>query len=162
EALAELGHELVIARSGEAALKRLLTEDFALILLDLHMPGMDGYETAQFIRGRRRTSHIPILFVTAVFRDEPHIFQAYSAGAVDVVFKPVDPFILRSKVSVLVDLYLKNEEIKRQSEHRKRLLDENLKALGEKARAEAALQEARVRQEAILAALPIVFVSRCP
>jgi PAS domain S-box-containing protein len=160
QALVELGHELVVARSGEEALKRLLTEDFALILLDLHMPGMDGYETAALIRARRRTSHIPIVFLTAVFRDEAHLFQAYTAGAVDVVFKPVDPFILRSKVQILVDLHLKTEEIKRQSEHRKWLLDENIRVRNEKAHAERALQEARARQEAILKSLPIVFTSR--
>ena len=160
QALEELGHDLVVAKSGEEALKRLLTEDFALILLDLHMPGMDGYETAEFIRKRKRTSHIPIVFVTAVFRDEAHLFQAYSAGAVDVVFKPVDPFILRSKVQVLVDLHLKTEEIKRQSDHRQRLLDENIRVRLEKESAERALEAARARQEAILKSLPIVFTSR--
>ncbi|MBS0298077.1 MAG: response regulator [Proteobacteria bacterium] len=160
QALEELGHELVTAKSGEEALKRLLVEDFALILLDLHMPGMDGYETAALIRTRRRSADIPIVFLTAVFRDEAHLFQAYTAGAVDVVFKPVDPFILRSKVSILVDLHLKTEEIKRQSEHRKWLLDENLRVRGEKARAEKALRESQERQEAILKCLPIVFTSR--
>jgi signal transduction histidine kinase/DNA-binding response OmpR family regulator len=160
QALEELGHELVIAKSGEEALKRLLVEDFALILLDLHMPGMDGYETAALIRTRRRTADIPIVFLTAVFRDEAHLFQAYSAGAVDVVFKPVDPFILRSKVSVLVDLHIKTEEIKRQSEHRKWLLDENIRVRNEKDHAERALRESQQRQEAILRSLPIVFTSR--
>ena len=160
QALEELGHELVTAKSGEEALKRLLVEDFALILLDLHMPGMDGYETAALLRTRRRSADIPIVFLTAVFRDEAHLFQAYTAGAVDVVFKPVDPFILRSKVSILVDLHLKTEEIKRQSEHRKWLLDENLRVRGEKARAEKALRETQERQDAILQSLPIVFTSR--
>ena len=86
---------------------------------------MDGYETAQLIRPRKRTAHIPIVFLTAVFRDEAHLFQAYSAGAVDVVFKPVDPFILRSKVAVLVDLHLKTAGDQRQAGHRQRLLEEN-------------------------------------
>src|SRR3954470_11194233 len=112
QALEELGYELVVARSGEEALKRLLSEEFALILLDLHMPGMDGYETAALIRSRKRTSRTPIVFLTAIFRDEAHVFKAYSAGAVDMVFKPVDPFILRSKVAVLVDIYLRTEEAK--------------------------------------------------
>ena len=107
QALEVLGHDLVVARSGEEALRQLLTEQFAVILLDLHMPGMDGYETAELIRSRKRSASTPIVFLTAIFRDEAHVFQAYSAGAVDVVFKPVDPFILKSKVSVLVDLYLK-------------------------------------------------------
>ncbi|MEI9889775.1 MAG: response regulator [Caulobacteraceae bacterium] len=111
QALEDLGHETVIAHSGKEALRQLLDGEFAVILLDLHMPEMDGYETARFIRGHPRTKHIPIVFVTAVFRDEAHLFQAYSAGAVDVVFKPVDPFILRSKVSVLVDLHQKTTEL---------------------------------------------------
>jgi signal transduction histidine kinase/FixJ family two-component response regulator len=160
EALSELGHELVIARSGEEALKRLLAEDFALILLDLHMPGMDGYETAALIRARRRNSGTPILFLTAVFRDEAHLFQAYSAGAVDVVFKPVDPFILRSKVSVLVDLHVKTREIKRQADHHKRLLDENIRVRREKDQAQRTLERVRARQEAVLRSLPIAVHSR--
>src|SRR5690606_7060323 len=148
QALESLGCDLVIARSGEEALRLLLTEEFAVILLDLHMPGMDGYETAALIRQRRRTRDTPIVFLTAVFRDEAHLFQAYSAGAVDVVFKPVDPFILRSKVSVLVDLHLKTLEVRRQAEESRRLLEENVRVGNEKAAAEQALRQARARQEA--------------
>ena len=159
-ALEELGHQIIVARSGEEALKRLLQDDFAVILLDLHMPGMDGYETAAFIRQRRRTSRVPIVFLTAVFRDEAHVFQAYSAGAVDVVFKPIDPFILRSKVQVLVDLHLKTREVQQQAEHQQRLLDENVRVLREKAQAELALRRTQERQQAILKSLPIVFHSR--
>src|SRR5438270_13728115 len=81
QALEDLGHELVVAHSGKDALRQLLAGDFAVILLDLHMPEMDGYETARFIRGHPRTKDIPIVFVTAVFRDEAHLFQAYTAGA---------------------------------------------------------------------------------
>jgi CheY-like chemotaxis protein len=129
ETLEELGHELVTAKSGPEALRKLLEEEeFAVILLDLHMPGMDGYETAELIRKRKRTKDTPIVFVTAVFRDEAHIFQAYSAGAVDVVFKPADPFILRSKVQVLADLHLKRREVQREAEHSRRLLEERRRA----------------------------------
>ena len=160
QALEELGHELVVARSGEEALRRLLTEEFALILLDLHMPGMDGYETAALIRSRKRTASTPIVFLTAIFRDEPHVFQAYSAGAVDVVFKPVDPFILKSKVTILVDLYLKTEEIKRRSAYQQWLLDEHARMKAEKAITEKALQRTEARQEAIMKSLPIVIHSR--
>jgi PAS domain S-box-containing protein len=160
QALEDLGHELVVARSGEDALRRLLTEEFALILLDLHMPGMDGYETAALIRTRKRTKDTPIVFLTAIFRDEAHVFQAYSAGAVDVVFKPVDPFILKSKVTVLVDLYLKTEEVKRQSTYQQWLLDEHARVKAEKALTEKALRRTEARQEAILQSLPIVFTSR--
>jgi signal transduction histidine kinase len=147
-ALEELGHELVVARSGEEALRRVLTDDFAVILLDLHMPGMDGYETAALIRSRKRSRNTPIVFVTAVFRDEPHLFQAYASGAVDVVFKPADPFILRAKVQVLVDLHLKTMEISREAERRQRLLEENARVRAEKLRAEAQLAQAQ-KMEAV-------------
>jgi len=160
QALEELGHELVVARSGEEALRRLLEETFAVILLDLHMPGMDGYETAELIRLRKRSAGTPIVFLTAIFRDEAHVFQAYSAGAVDVVFKPVDPFILKSKVSVLVALYLQTEEVKRQSAYRQWLLDEHARIKAEKAMAERALRRTEARQQAILQSLPIVVHSR--
>ncbi|WP_165186128.1 response regulator [Caulobacter soli] len=160
QALETLGQELVVARSGEEALRRLLTDDFAVILLDLHMPGMDGYETAELIRQRRRNRDVPIVFLTAVFRDEAHIFKAYSAGAVDVVFKPVDPFILRSKVQVLVDLHIKTLELEQQSESRRLLIEENARIHAEKLAAERALRRTQERQEAILRALPVVFHSR--
>jgi len=160
EALEVLGHELVIARSGEEALRLLLQQEFAVILLDLHMPGMDGYETARLIREHPRTRDTPIVFVTAVFRDEAHIFQAYTAGAVDVVFKPVDPFILRSKVAILVELHLKTLEVRRQAEEQHALLEANARISEEKLAAELALREARERQDTILKSLPVVFTSR--
>jgi signal transduction histidine kinase len=160
QALEALGQELVVARSGEEALRKLLIDDYAVILLDLHMPGMDGYETAALIRQRRRNRDVPIVFLTAVFREETHIFKAYSAGAVDVVFKPVDPFILRSKVQVLVDLHLKTLELARQSEGRRLLLEENARVHAEKLVAERSLRSSQERQQAILRALPIVFHSR--
>lgn len=160
EALEVLGHELVVARSGEEALRLLLGQEFAVILLDLHMPGMDGYETARLIREHPRTRDTPIVFVTAVFRDESHIFQAYSVGAVDVVFKPVDPFILRSKVAILADLHLKTIEVRRQGEERSALLEENARISEQKLAAEMALRAARERQDAILKSLPVVFTAR--
>jgi len=160
EALEVLGHELVVARSGEEALRLLLVQEFAVILLDLHMPGMDGYETARLIREHPRTRDTPIVFVTAVFRDEAHIFQAYSVGAVDVVFKPVDPFILRSKVAILADLHLKTIEVRRQGEERSALLEENARISEEKLAAELALRTARERRDTILKSLPVVFTAR--
>ena len=97
--------EVVSVTSGEDALKRLLTEDYAVILLDAHMPGMDGFETAGHVKQRERTRHIPILFLTAVDYD-PHLaFRGYQAGAVDYITKPFDPWVLRSKVAVFVDLW---------------------------------------------------------
>jgi signal transduction histidine kinase/DNA-binding response OmpR family regulator len=160
QALEELGHELIVARSGVEALRFLLQHEFAVILLDLHMPGMDGFETAELIRSRKRTRNTPIVFLTAIFRDEAHVFQAYSAGAVDVVFKPVDPFILKSKVNVLVDLYLKTESMKRQAIYRQWLLEEHARVMAEKIDAERALRRNEARQEAIMKSLPIVFHSR--
>ncbi|HXA41260.1 MAG TPA: response regulator [Phenylobacterium sp.] len=160
QALEGLGHELVVAPSGDEALRRLLHDDFAVILLDLHMPGMDGYETAALIRSRKRTSRTPIVFLTAIFRDEAHIFKAYSAGAVDMVFKPVDPFILRSKVSVLVDIHLRTEEAKRLAAHRQWLLEENARIHASKLHAERALRRSEAHQQAILQSLPIVFHAR--
>lgn len=160
EALEVLGHELVVARSGEEALRILLVQEFAVILLDLHMPGMDGYETARLIREHPRTRDTPIVFVTAVFRDEPHIFQAYSVGAVDVVFKPADPFILRSKVAILADLHLKTLELRQQNEERQALLEDHARISEEKLAAERALRATRERQDAILKSLPVVFTSR--
>jgi signal transduction histidine kinase/DNA-binding response OmpR family regulator len=158
--LEDLGQTLVVAHSGEEALKYLLHDDFALILLDLHMPGMDGYETAALVRARKRTRHIPIVFLTAVFRDNSHLLQAYSAGAVDMMYKPVDPVMLRSKVSVFVDLFLKQAEIRREAELRHRLQEENFRVRTEKLVAEQALRRTQERQEAILKSLPVCFYSR--
>jgi CheY-like chemotaxis protein len=103
--------ELVAVTSGEDALKRLLVEDYAVILLDAHMPGMDGFETAGHVKQRERTRHIPILFLTAVDYD-PHLaFRGYQAGAVDYITKPFDPWVLRSKVAVFVDLWTTHTQL---------------------------------------------------
>ena len=105
----------------------MLREEFAVILLDVRMPGMDGYEIAGFIRARARSSRTPIIFLTGLSRDELHVFRGYSAGAVDFVFKPVQPLILKSKVDVFVELFLKTEEIRRRAEQERNLLLQNLK-----------------------------------
>lgn len=103
--LASLDQELVRAHSGEEALKRLLTDEYALILLDVQMPGMDGFETAARIKERERTRGIPIIFLTALDPGSQHSFRGYAAGAVDYISKPFDPWLLRSKVSVFVELH---------------------------------------------------------
>ena len=108
--LQDLG-EVVLARSGEEALRHLLKGEFAVILLDVYMPGMDGYETAQIIRNRDQTKGIPIVFLSAVNMEAVHLLRGYSMGEVDYVFKPVDPIVLRSKVAVFVDLFAKTKEI---------------------------------------------------
>ena len=116
EAILEpLGQELVKANSGEEALKFLLQREFAVILMDVQMPGMDGFQAAALIKQRERTRTIPIIFLTALSRDAAHIFKGYAHGAVDYLLKPFDPEILRSKVSVFVDLFLKEQQIQRQS-----------------------------------------------
>lgn len=110
--------ETVSVTSGDDALKRLLIDDFAVILLDAHMPGMDGFQTAEHIKQRERTRHIPILFLTAVDYDAHLAFRGYQAGAVDYITKPFDPWVLRSKVAVFVDLWNMHAELAEQvAEH---------------------------------------------
>ncbi len=111
-----LDQELVTAESGEEALKHLLTDDFAVILLDVQMPGMDGFETAEHIKQRERTRHVPIVFLTAIDREPHHAFRGYSVGAVDYLAKPFDPWVLRAKVSVFLDLWEKNRQLQEQAD----------------------------------------------
>ncbi|WP_035846094.1 response regulator [Kitasatospora azatica] len=113
--LSALDQTLVRAVSGEEALKALLNDDFAVILLDVQMPGMDGFETAAHIKRRERTRDIPIIFLTAINHGPHHTFRGYAAGAVDYISKPFDPWVLRAKVSVFVDLYMKNCQLKEQA-----------------------------------------------
>jgi PAS domain S-box-containing protein len=114
--VSNLGENIVCARSGKEALKCLLKEEFAVILMDVSMPGMDGFETAQLIRQRPRTEHVPIIFVTSISDSDKHMFRGYSVGAVDYILSPIVPQVLRTKVSVFVDLYKKAEQIRRQGE----------------------------------------------
>src|ERR1700690_3399821 len=113
-ALAGLGEELVLAHSGKEALRHLLKDDFAAVLLDVRMPEMDGFETAEMIRSRPRSRQIPILFLTG-YRNEEHLFRGYDLGAVDFLFKPIVPEVLRSKVSVFVELSRKAELLEQQA-----------------------------------------------
>ncbi len=123
--LEPLGQNLVRAESGEAALRRLLQDDFALILLDIQMPGLDGFETAELIKARPRTRNVPIIFLTAINKELRHIHRGYETGGVDYLFKPFDPVVLRSKVAVFLDLHDKTEAL-RLSEERLRLLVEHV------------------------------------
>src|SRR5690349_16847313 len=154
--LEDLG-EVVLARSGEEALRHLLKGEFAVILLDVYMPGMDGYETAQIIRKRDQTKGIPIVFLSAVNKEAEHLMRGYSMGAVDYVFKPVDPIILRSKVAVFVELFEKSKEVERKARQEQALLDANLRANAERLRAEQGLRRAEQRQAAIIQSLPMVL-----
>jgi len=114
--LESLGEEIVKASSGREALRHLLDEEFAVILLDVMMPGMDGFETATLIRQRDRSRHTPIIFLTALGKSEEHLIRGYDVGAVDYLFKPIVPEVLRSKVTVFADLYRKSRLIQRHSE----------------------------------------------
>src|SRR4029079_2141755 len=122
----------------------------ALILLDIEMPGMNGFETARLIRGRLRTRHVPIIFVTALSRAHPEILEGYALGAVDFLFKPIVPEILRAKASVFVELRRRTDEVARQAEllreaerqeHKRRLAEERQRWEGDGAREQVAKEE---------------------
>jgi len=149
--------DVEVAQSGEEALRHLLKGEFAVILLDVFMPGMDGYETAQIIRQREQTKRIPIVFLSAVNKEKEHLIRGYSMGAVDYVFKPVEPVVLRSKVAVFVDLFTMNQEIQRKAEQEQKLLDANLKANAARLKVEQELRVAEQRQAAIIQSLPIIL-----
>src|SRR5205085_1924563 len=129
---------LVRASSGKEALRALLTHDFALVLLDVQMPDMDGFETATAIKSHPRTAEIPIIFVTAINHDAAHVFKGYERGAVDYVLKPFDADILKAKVSIFVDLYTRGETIKVQATLLHRAEIEALERKTEQLAAEAA------------------------
>jgi signal transduction histidine kinase/two-component SAPR family response regulator len=149
--------DVVLARSGEEALRHLLKGEFAVILLDVYMPGMDGYECAQLIRSREQSKRIPIVFLSAVNKEAEHLMRGYSMGAVDYVFKPVEPVVLRSKVAVFVDLHTMRREIQRKALAEQQLLDANLRANADRLHAEQELRLAEQRQAAIITSLPIVL-----
>ncbi|MGB9458930.1 MAG: ATP-binding protein [Bryobacteraceae bacterium] len=141
--LGGLGEELVIARSGKEALRHLLNDDFAAVLLDVRMPEMDGFETAELIRSRPRTKHVPILFLTG-YRNEEHLFRGYHLGAVDFLFKPIVPEVLRSKVAVFVELSRGNAKLQKQAETLRRQAE--------------VLQKAEQRFRSLLEAAPEAMV----
>lgn len=141
---------LVEASSGLEALRRLLNDDFALILMDVQMPGMDGFETAELIRQRPRSEHTPIIFLTGVETAEHQVFRGYALGAVDYLLKPIVPEVLRSKVSVFVDIFRKTEQIRQQADQLRRFeLREHQRQLAE---AQARWEADRLRAEIRIAA----------
>ncbi len=157
EILTDLDADLVTAQSGKEALRLILERDFAAILLDVRMPGIDGYETATLIRQRERSRRIPLIFLTAMDRDDTHIFRGYSAGAVDYVFKPVEPVILRAKVAAFIELRKQADEIRRAAKIERWLLEENTRIRAAKLDAEQQLRSSAARQELIIRSLPIVL-----
>jgi len=128
--LGELGHPLVQVQSGEAALKELLQREFALVILDVHMPDLDGFETARLIRQRPRTEHLPIIFATAYDQTDARVLEGYDLGAVDFMFKPLQPAVLRAKAHVFVQLHERTSQIARQAaelrQHERREAEQRL------------------------------------
>jgi signal transduction histidine kinase len=143
------GRSLVLADSGEAALRCALKEDFAVILLDARMPGIDGFETAKLIRERPRSRHTPIIFITGAYENVDSAFRGYEVGAVDYIVKPLDPRVLKSKVSVFVELHAVNAALHREIEEHRRTVqrlresEENLRALA--ARLQSVREEEQIR-----------------
>jgi CheY-like chemotaxis protein len=142
--LSALDQELVRANSGEEALRALLKDDFALILLDARMPGMDGFETAARIKGRNRTKNVPIIFLTAVDTDKNNTFRGYAAGAADYIAKPFDPWVLRAKVQVFVDLWVAGRRLATQAAFLRRQIggQDTIDVLGELRERVAEVEEA--------------------
>ncbi|BCS89491.1 GGDEF domain-containing response regulator [Pseudodesulfovibrio sediminis] len=116
--------ELVRADSGAEALAQILDHDFALVLLDVHMPDMSGYEVAELMRGNKKTRNIPIIFVTAEVSNQQHIFKGYESGAVDYLFKPLEPVVFRSKVNVFLKIFRQKEALERNARELDRKLVE--------------------------------------
>jgi PAS domain S-box-containing protein len=139
------GTAVVTARSGREALRHLLNRDFALILLDVQMPDLDGFQTAAIVRQRDRSRHVPIIFLTAISKASEHVRLGYALGAVDYVFKPFEADILRSKVNVFVELYRNREHVRRQAEQ--------LRILEERRRSADMLDSVRRQNELILNAV---------
>jgi signal transduction histidine kinase len=144
--LADLGQNIIQASSGKEALRFLLNQDFAVILLDVNMPGLDGFETAHLIRQRQRSAQTPIIFVTGISDNETHVSRGYSLGAVDYILTPVVPEVLRTKVSVFVDLYKTTAQVRRQAERLRRAHDELENRVKERT-AELAVTNTRLQAE---------------
>ncbi|MEW6055692.1 MAG: ATP-binding protein [Bdellovibrionota bacterium] len=142
-------YNLVKASSGQEALKHLLEQDFALILMDVQMPEMDGFQTAEIIKKRPKSKDIPIIFITAINKDEQYVLSGYKSGAVDYLFKPFDPSVLKSKVAVFVELYKQNKELKRQAE----VIRESERVNRERALAQLEIENLR-RYQSLADAIP--------
>jgi PAS domain S-box-containing protein len=149
--------EVVTTTSGRGALRELLNGDYAVILLDVYMPGMDGYEVASLIRQREQTARIPIIFLSAINKETDHLMRGYAMGAVDYVFKPVDPVVLKSKVSVFVDLYRMRTQVEANSRAERESREARFTAELDRLRLEAELHQSRARLANMLDALPLAL-----
>src|SRR2546428_4198196 len=141
--LTDLGQNLVRVQSGLDALRLLLHHEFALIILDVDMPIMNGFETAALIREREKSRHTPIIFLTAINKTEQHVFKGYSLGAVDYLTKPFVPEVLLAKVSAFVELHKKTEEVKRQTKLLQQMVAELAKSNDEIRKLNVELQAER-------------------
>ncbi|MGP3922769.1 response regulator [Streptomyces sp. 8N616] len=149
--LGSLGEPLVRARSGEDAMKALLRQEFAVVLLDVLMPGMDGFETAANIKRLDQTKDVPIIFLTGTDTDRGYAFRGYATGAADFLTKPFDPWVLRAKVSVFLELHRKNRQLQRLLTRDQKRLDElgaRLEAIETQLAGADAPESARLRDSA--------------
>jgi diguanylate cyclase (GGDEF)-like protein len=121
-----MGANLLTASSGQEALALMLKHEFAMVLLDVQMPDMDGFETAALMRGMKQTRHLPIIFVTAISKEDEHVFRGYDAGAVDFLFKPVNPVILRSKVEIFLKINRQQQLLEKKTMELDRKVEELL------------------------------------
>lgn len=149
--------EIVCAHSGEEALRHLLKQQFAVVILDVLMPGLDGYETAGLVRSRTQSRDTPIIFLTAINQEDAHRLRGYDLGAVDYVFKPFEPAVVRTKVSVFVALHEKSLLVEHKARTEQKLLREKLDAQQERMLAVEALRQSEQRQAIILNALPLAL-----
>jgi signal transduction histidine kinase len=153
ELLQAPGRRVVTAQSGREALEHVLQDDYAVILLDARMPVMDGFETARMIRNHERSRQTPIIFLTGAYEDPPSMFRGYEAGAVDYIVKPPVPEVLKSKISIFVDLYNKNAVLTREIAERTRIEDvlraseENLRALAARLQSVQEEEQRRIARE---------------
>ncbi|QZH75419.1 MAG: response regulator [Erythrobacter sp.] len=147
--------------SGKDALRELLRHEFSVILLDVYMPEMDGYETAAVIRERAQTAQVPIIFLSAVNKETSHLIRGYEMGAVDYVFKPVDPVILKTKVGVFVDLYNARRQVEHQAQLESNLREAHLREQLDRIAAERKLEDSERRQATVLKSLPMA-IYECP
>ena len=115
---------IVMATSGNETLKICDKQEFALILLDVQMPEMDGFETAEMLRSVEKTRHFPIIFVTAINKDQEHVFKGYELGAVDYILKPINTYVLKSKVKVFVELYQQKQQLSTYAQGLEKLVQE--------------------------------------
>jgi signal transduction histidine kinase len=144
---------IISAHSGNEALARMLEHDFGLVLLDVQMPDMDGFEVAELMRANRKTSAVPIIFVTAISKEEKHLFRGYESGAVDYLFKPVDPVILKSKVDVFVELQRQKRSLIRARNELSQLVDDLRRSKVELQQAREAADAANLAKRDFLAAM---------